>query len=87
MPLCYYFIIFSSFSLLFFLFFSPSAEFYTTQLVLEQVFSQSASVQRRPWKSKYFLNLIVRLKKKKAGRRTAKMSSGFQQALRVRGDF
>lgn len=31
-----------------------SAELYTTQPVLEQVFSQSASLQRRPWKSEYF---------------------------------
>lgn len=39
---------------------SVSAELDTTQPVLEQVFSQSASLQRRPWKSEYF-----RKKKKK----------------------
>ena len=38
---------------------SLPAEFYTTQPVLEQVFSQSASLQRWPWKSKYFPNNVM----------------------------
>lgn len=65
----------------------PPTELNTAQSVIEQVFSQSASLQRRPWKSKYFLNLIVRLKKKKSwaahGTNVESVSAGFTSKWRL----